>query len=238
MSNNHNHNASQMKPEFLSDPAPLSADEQAYLRTLLSEEDLEKCYEGHCEAAHRKLWNYFQSAAASLTLLYRERDTRRQAEDQPDSLWHPFQSAAGALTQLYRESLEGMRGGAEGVRRSGYQKCRRDLASWASLHRKRYIRRDELLSLLASGMDSANLQHAQPLTLHSEPQDQLIMEAFSVASIGVPTEALATAQLPFPCSGATRTLKRPLCVTPPPPSSADKDVHMDTPQSKKPKSES
>ena len=50
----------QIKPEFLSDPAPLSPDEQSYLRTLLSEEDLEKCYEGHCEAAHRKLWNYFQ----------------------------------------------------------------------------------------------------------------------------------------------------------------------------------
>ena len=50
----------QIKPEFLSDPAPLSSDEQAYLRTLLSEEDLEKCYEGHCEAAHRKLWAYFQ----------------------------------------------------------------------------------------------------------------------------------------------------------------------------------
>ena len=42
----------QIKPEFLSDPAPLSSDEQAYLRTLLSE--------GHCEAAHRKLWAYFQ----------------------------------------------------------------------------------------------------------------------------------------------------------------------------------
>ena len=49
-----------LKPDFLTDPAPLSSDEQAYLRTLLSEEDLEKCYEGHCEAAHRKLWNYFQ----------------------------------------------------------------------------------------------------------------------------------------------------------------------------------
>ena len=55
---------------------------------------------------------------------------------------------SGSLTQLYRESLEGMRLGTEGVRRSGYQKCRRDLASWASLHRRRYIRRDELLSLL------------------------------------------------------------------------------------------
>ncbi len=58
MSQNNGHN--QMKPEFLSDPAPLSSDEQAYLRTLLSEEDLEKCYEGHCEAAHRKLWTHFQ----------------------------------------------------------------------------------------------------------------------------------------------------------------------------------
>jgi hypothetical protein len=68
----------------------------------------------------------FQSAAASLTLLYRERDSRRQhpnEDDQTDSLWQPFQSAAGSLTQLYRESLEGMRLGTEGVRRSGYQKC-------------------------------------------------------------------------------------------------------------------
>ena len=56
----------QIKPEFLSDPAPLSPDEQSYLRTLLSEEDLEKCYEGHCEAAHRKLWNYFQVLSLGL----------------------------------------------------------------------------------------------------------------------------------------------------------------------------
>lgn len=197
--------------------------------------------------------SFLQSAASSLTLLYRERDSRRQphhaAEEQTDSLWHPFQSAAGALTQLYRESLEGMRLGTEGVRRSGYQKCRRDLASWASLHRRRYIRRDELLSLLASGMDSNNLQPQQQpaLPIHQD----LIFEAFSTANFApetLPEAALSgttttLSATSFSCgaAGGGRTLKRSLCVTPPPPSSSpssDKDVHMDTPSAKKPKPES
>lgn len=198
----------------------------------------------------------FQSAAASLTLLYRERDGRRhqqqhpaEAEEQSDSLWQPFQSAAGSLTQLYRESLEGLRVGAEGVRRSGYQKCRRDLASWASLHRRRYIRRDELLRLLATGMESdfaPTQPQPQPPQPHHEQlphnnQDQLFLQAFSAfspieAPLGSPLPP-ADPAAPFSCLG--RTLKRPHSVTPPPPaSSSDKDVHMDTPTSKKPKTDS
>jgi len=126
------------------------------------------------------------------------------------------------------------------------QKCRRDLASWASLHRRRYIRRDELLRLLATGMESdLGPVQPQPQQQHHEVlpavnQDQLFLQAFSAFS---PVEAAlsspppADQALPFSCLG--RTLKRPHSVTPPPSSSpADKDVHMDTPTSKKPKTDS
>ena len=99
-------------------------------------------------------------------------------------------------------------------------------------------------------MDCNNLQ-AQPqqpeLPIH---QDQLFLQAFSTAANFSPSQlqpesgglASATATAPqFSCGAVGsqgRCLKRPLCVTPPPPStspSSDKDVHMDTPTAKKPK---
>ena len=191
----------------------------------------------------------FQAAASSLTLLYRERDGRRQHQpptadqnDSLDSLWQPFQSAAGSLTQLYRESLEGLRVGAEGVRRSGYQKCRRDLASWASLHRRRYIRRDDLLRLLATEMEIPSQTHTPAAQSEILPpnQDQLFLQAFAAFPADVAAlspSPSADSALPFACIG--RNLKRPHCATPPPPSSpSDKDVHMDTPTSKKAKPDS
>uniref|UniRef100_A0A0K2SYR9 UPF0472 protein C16orf72 homolog [Megachile rotundata] n=1 Tax=Lepeophtheirus salmonis TaxID=72036 RepID=A0A0K2SYR9_LEPSM len=127
------------KPEYEGCP-----EEQFYARSILEdEEDLEETLEKEREASQRKLWLPFQATASSLTHLYRER-----LED--SSSWGLFQTAAGSLTSLYRDSNDEIRRLNELSRRTGYQRCRRDLVNLLLRGKRRYLRRDELLSVIAS----------------------------------------------------------------------------------------
>merc|ERR1712150_110969 len=157
-----------VKPDIFPDrdsPAPLTRSEEQAFRAILAEEDSDRLYNEHVEAAHRKMWLHFQAAASSLTQLYRDRDSanerhgahrhRNPGGSSPDrsiqdSMWVPFQTAAGNLTQLYRESLDNvLRNGGSLARKSGYQRARKELLAWAR-SKRRCIPRDELLAVLAS----------------------------------------------------------------------------------------
>jgi len=168
MNGQNNNSTNQVKPDIFPDrdsAAPLTRNEEQAFRAILSEEDSDRLYNEHVEAAHRKMWMHFQAAASSLTQLYRDRDSvnerlgaqrhRNLGESSPerslqDSMWVPFQTAAGNLTQLYRESLDNvLRNGGSLARKSGYQRARKELLAWAR-SKRRCIPRDELLAALAS----------------------------------------------------------------------------------------
>lgn len=168
MNGQNNNSTNQVKPDIFPDrdsPAPLTRSEEQAFRAILAEEDSDRLYNEHVEAAHRKMWLHFQAAASSLTQLYRDRDSanerhgahrhRNPGGSSPDrsiqdSMWVPFQTAAGNLTQLYRESLDNvLRNGGSLARKSGYQRARKELLAWAR-SKRRCIPRDELLAVLAS----------------------------------------------------------------------------------------
>jgi len=167
MNGQNNNSNNQVKPDIFSDrdPAALTRNEEQAFRAILAEEDSDRLYNEHVEAAHRKMWLHFQAAASSLTQLYRDRDSaserhgahrhRNVGGSSPersiqDSMWVPFQTAAGNLTQLYRESLDNvLRNGGSLARKSGYQRARKELLAWAR-SKRRCIPRDELLAVLAS----------------------------------------------------------------------------------------
>ena len=201
MNGQNNNPSNQVKPDIFSDrdsAAPLTRSEEHAFRAILAEEDSEKLYNEHVEAAHRKMWLHFQAAASSLTQLYRDRDstsdrhspqnrhrdvggpTTGQGRSNQDSMWVPFQTAAGNLTQLYRESLDNvLRSGGSLARKSGYQRARKELLAWAR-SKRRCIPRDELLAILASMNMSAppeilsSLQ-TTPLTQNSTSQAQSLL---------------------------------------------------------------
>ena len=175
MNGQNNNSTNQVKPDIFSDrdsAAPLTRSEEQAFRAILAEEDSERLYNEHVEAAHRKMWLHFQAAASSLTQLYRDRDSANdrhgsqnrhrnvgstgQERSNQDSMWVPFQTAAGNLTQLYRESLDNvLRSGGSLARKSGYQRARKELLAWAR-SKRRCIPRDELLAVLASMNMSAS----------------------------------------------------------------------------------
>lgn len=221
-----------VKPDIFADQGaapPLSGVEEGYFRAILAEEDMDRAYEEHAEAAHRKMWMHFQAAAASLTHLYRERDglrrnsgaASRDCDSEDDvgvgnSLWVPFQAAAGNLTQLYRESWDNLlRSGGQVARKSGHQRARKELLTWAR-SRRRCIRREELLSFLSSmgphGFESRHspVSHVQPLLGVEE-----LLQAASVTESHDQEQGAAAATV----VSIARSLKRPL-PTPSPPSAA------------------
>ena len=200
MNGQNNNPSNQVKPDIFPDrdsAAPLTRSEEHAFRAILAEEDSERLYNEHVEAAHRKMWMPFQAAASSLTQLYRDRDstsdrhghqnrhrnvggTTGQDRSSQDSMWVPFQTAAGNLTQLYRESLDNvLRSGGSLARKSGYQRARKELLAWAR-SKRRCIPRDELLAVLASMNMSASsdilssLQSTQ-LTQNSVSQVQPLL---------------------------------------------------------------
>eukprot|EP00096_Caligus_rogercresseyi_P000424 TRINITY_DN1087_c0_g1_i1.p1 TRINITY_DN1087_c0_g1~~TRINITY_DN1087_c0_g1_i1.p1 ORF type:complete len:190 (+),score=81.35 TRINITY_DN1087_c0_g1_i1:208-777(+) len=143
-------------------------EEQFYVRSILEEEeDLEEGLDKEIEASQRRLWLPFQATASSLTHLYRER-----LED--SSSWGLFQTAAGSLTSLYRDSNEEVRRLSDHSRRSGYQRCRRDLVNLLLRGKRRYLRRDELLSVIASlgnvPLNSLVIPLFEPPQINANPQ--------------------------------------------------------------------
>jgi len=251
--------------------APLTLDEEASMRSIIAEDDMDRAYDDHIEATHRKMWFHFQAAAASLTHLYREREHlnlrnngRRNsgaggggaARNTPtsgnsgvggrggggasdvysedNSLWAPFQNAAGNLTTLYRESWDGLlRPSVQIAKKSGYQRARKELASWAR-SRRRCIRREELLAVLASmnsqhassphGLDSTLQRSHQPLLGVEELLQAASVNETSAAAAGnhqsaaSANAALAASNIVSPEQVVLRSLKRPL---PSPPVSAN-----------------
>ena len=201
MNGQNNNSSNQVKPDIFSDrdsAAPLTRSEEQAFRAILAEEDSERLYSEHVDAAHRKMWLHFQTAASSLTQLYRDRDSASDRHGNPsrhrnlgvngppersnsDSMWVPFQTAAGNLTQLYRESLDNvLHSGGSLARKSGYQRARKELLAWAR-SKRRCIPRDELLAILASMNMSASsdmsssLQSTQHTTQNTGSQNQPLL---------------------------------------------------------------
>lgn len=193
-----------IKPEFVPDTHSLSNEEHLYVQSVLDDENLDVRLSDATEAAQRKLWQHFQSAASSLTQLYKDRHSNQC------TTWGPFQTAAGSLTHLYRDSTDEIRSSCDLAKRAGYQKCRRDLVNWARQGRRRYIRRDELLSILVS-MSPGDV----PVPHH-------------------PNVALAPVMEMLELSHQTRDSGSPMRHKRPPPSPSH-DVQMDSPVWKKPK---
>jgi len=159
-------------PDERGQQCKLTSSEEGALKVIYAEDEIS--LDEQMEAAHRKLWLYFQAAAASLTQLYRNGESLRNLSTsstsssgrssrgpppglhgpsgtlRDDQLWGPFQTAAGNLTTLYRESWDGLlRPAVTSSKRSGYTRARKELATWARSQRRRVIRREELLNVLA-----------------------------------------------------------------------------------------
>jgi len=241
----------------------LSPDEESSLRSILSEgsEDILALE----EEAHHKLWVSFQAAAASLTQLYRngEQIQRQQYQGRgPNSSstaapenqqWVHFQTAAGNLTTLYSGSVNGLlRPSTAACKKSGYIRARKELASWAR-SRRRFIRREELLAVIASmscqndqqtntpAMIRTSSSAASPATAATaasriEPligveellqaatvQDTAADQAATVAAVAGAGGVLAPAFRPLKRSFPSSTV---VSRTPSPKSHSDSDVNM------------
>lgn len=101
------------------------------------------------ENAHRKLWLQFQGTASQMTKMYRE------GQANPALLWHCFQLSAGALTQLYKDAVEEIGVVRDRAYKAGYARAKHDLGTWAKTSKRRYVRRDELLSVIALALPAA-----------------------------------------------------------------------------------
>lgn len=146
------------KFDFVPDMNRLSSSEEGHVRRVEEDQVLEYREEEVREQAHKRLWTLFQQTASALTQLYRDQGTG-QREGGPGLAWMPFQTAAGSLTMLYKDSLEEYRVAGEVNRKLGYQRARRDMTHWAR-GKRRFIRRDELLSYLATSSPGSTVPNS------------------------------------------------------------------------------
>lgn len=236
------------KLDFVPDPSAMTGSEDMMARRIEEDGILEYREEEVREAAHKKLWTQFQQTAAALTQLYRDQPGRDgpsprdgagprdggagprdgpayrdqpSSRDQHGAAWQPFQTAAGSLTLLYRDSLEEQRLVGDVNRKLGYHRARRDILTWAK-SRRRFIRREELLSFLVQCSPG---QSVSPLESTFET---------GLSFRGAPAPAPAPTPLPSlqdmlelsRLEGVER-YKRPA------PSSPSSDENMDSPSSKR-----
>ncbi|KAG4076058.1 hypothetical protein HA402_011532 [Bradysia odoriphaga] len=121
------------------------ASSSSHFEAITSQPDYERVYLSERDLALRNCWSSFQESATSIAQLYKD----RLSTNETGALWLPFQTAAGTVTTLYKESCDGMKRTNEAAVQYGYQRRTRELADWARSKRRRYIRKDELLSYLA-----------------------------------------------------------------------------------------
>lgn len=94
------------------------------------------------EASAQKLWSSFQTAATTISHLFKER-----CQENELSLWQPFQNSAAAVTNLYKESQQCIRKSMDIGMQYGHHKRTREVLSWAR-KRHRNIRREDLIAYL------------------------------------------------------------------------------------------
>lgn len=119
--------------------------EEEYVRTIETQPNYEHEYLTERDTAIRRVWDTFQESATSVTQLYKD----RLSTDDAGALWLPFQTAAGTITTLYKDACDGFRRTGDSAIQCGYQRRTRELADWARSKKRRYIRREDLLSYLA-----------------------------------------------------------------------------------------
>jgi len=183
----------QDKFDFVPDVNRLSTAEENYVRRVEEDQVLEFREEEVREQAHKRLWTLFQQTASALTQLYRDQGAGRGESAGAGSArgpvvgvaWGPFQSAAGSLTTLYKDSLEEYRVGGEVNRKLGYHRARRELTTWAR-GKRRFIRRDELLSFLANSSPGI----AQVTDTGNTALETDFATGLSLASRGLPGQQL------------------------------------------------
>lgn len=74
------------------------------------------------------------------------------------SLWLPFQNAASAVTSLYKDCIESQKRFSEFGLQSGQQRRNKEVLAWA-MKRKRYIRREDLISFLSGRNNGSPYLH-------------------------------------------------------------------------------
>jgi len=135
--------------------------EEECIEAINRQPNYETQYLDERDASIRNLFHSFQESATSIAQLYRD----RLNSNDTGALWIPFQTAAGTVTTLYKESCDGIRRTSETAMQCGYQRRTRDIADWARSKRRRYIRREDLLSYLA-GKSPPSMIHVTKLPQH------------------------------------------------------------------------
>lgn len=103
----------------------------------------------------KNIWSYFLDTAEHITQLYKHRQYNASAHNAAaqaqatNNSWEMYTAAAGNVTKLYKESTEGMRKSNELAIQVGYQRRNKEISDFVRNKRRRYIRRDDLLSFLA-----------------------------------------------------------------------------------------
>jgi len=245
------------KFDFVPDVNRLSSAEEAHVRRVEEDQVLEYREEEVREQAHKRLWTLFQQTASALTQLYRDQGAgrgeapgvggaaSRGAGVGVGVAWMPFQTAAGSLTMLYKDSLEEYKLAGEVNRKLGYHRARKDLTTWAR-GKRRFIRRDELLSFLSSSSPGVAVGNALETDFETSlslanrgvaPTQETMMRSMAHAQInpqqqqmgGAQMQPLLAVQEMFELSRldvAQNRYKRP-------PPSPSHDENMDSPSHKK-----
>lgn len=180
-----NHGNFKWDPDEAPHPPPLTQEEGHWIRQVQNDQAQAEHLLGEAgEVANRKLWLQFQSTASSMTKMYRE------GQQNPEALWQCFQLSAGALTQLYKDAMEEIANVKERAHRAGYLKCRSDTTSWAKASRRRYLRREELLSAIALSMrTNGDSDSSSPPPSAERRFSPVPRETSSVASIAAGSAA-------------------------------------------------
>jgi len=135
--------------------------EEQYIEAIERQPNYETQYLTERDTSIRNIFHNFQESATSIAQLYRDRINSNET----GALWIPFQTAAGTVTSLYKESCDGIRRTSETAMQCGYQRRTREIADWARSKRRRYIRREDLLSYLA-GKSPPSMIHVTKLPPH------------------------------------------------------------------------
>lgn len=191
-------------PDEAPHPPPLTQEEGHWIRQVQAEQAHgEQSLAEVGEAANRKLWLQFQSTASCMTKMYRE------GQQNPEALWQCFQLSAGALTQLYKDAMEEIATVKERAQRAGYLKCRADTATWAKTSRRRYLRREELLSAVAlsvrnthSNSSSADFEAVGPESRRFSPLREMggVPASLLTSPASTDSSTAAAAHRPHPLS--------------------------------------
>ncbi|GAB0092229.1 uncharacterized protein DMENIID0001_072190 [Sergentomyia squamirostris] len=143
--------------------------ENSFMEAIENEPDFETELIAERDAVIRNVYRSFQESATAVAQLYKDRTSGHDS----GLLWMPFQTAAGTITTLYKDSTDGLRKVGDVAVQCGYQRRNKEIAAWAK-KRRRYIRREDLLSYLAGKpLPPHHVSRASQLRSSPKPEAQM-----------------------------------------------------------------